>query len=189
MRGALVARGTELRMVSLAWVRLWLVARAALLLQAATTASGQTAESTSAGLNGKVIGLGNGYGGESHGYGKVFDGETDTWFDCFDTDGIDIKSDCWAGLELPVPTVIATVRFFPRGKCPGCQTGGNPACLEVQKDKGSADEGACRMSGGKFQGALALTGPWHDLAIVPTTSPVAEVSWSSLSSTDDTPYS
>ena len=77
------------------------------------------AESTSSGLNGKIIGLGNGYGGESHGYGKVFDGETDTWFDCFGTDGIDIKSDCWAGLELPEPTTIGTIRFFPRGKCPG----------------------------------------------------------------------
>jgi hypothetical protein len=145
-------------------------------------------ESSSGGLNGKIIGLGNGYGGEAHGYSKVFDGLTDTWFDCFDTDGIDIKSDCWTGLELPAPSAIGAIRFFPRGNCPGCQTGGNPACVQLQKEHGKADQGACRMSGGKFQGAMASTGPWHDLATISTTSPVAEASWSSLSSTDSTPY-
>ena len=102
-------------------------------------------ESSSGGLNGKIIGLGNGYGGEAHGYSKVFDGLTDTWFDCFDTDGIDIKSDCWTGLELPAPSAIGAIRFFPRGNCPGCQTGGNPACVQLQKEHGKADQGACRM--------------------------------------------
>lgn len=171
----------------------WLEWRALVLwtLLAVTRQQGIVAQqelSSSAGLNGKIIGLGNGYGGESHGRTKVFDGKTDTWFDCFGTDGIDIKSDCWVGLELPAPTSVDSIRFFPRGKCPGCQTGGNPACLEIQKEKGKCDEGACRMSGGKFQGALASTGPWHDLASVSTTSSVVEASWTSLSSTDSTPY-
>ena len=77
----------------------------------------------------------------------------------------------------------------PRGKCPGCQTGGNPACLELQKTKGTADEGGCRMSGGIFQGAENVNGPWNNLATVPTTTPVAEESWTSLPSADSTPYS
>ena len=68
--------------------------------------------SSSDGLNGEIIGLGTGYGGESHGFSKVFDGQTDTWFDCFGPDGTDIKSACWAGLELAVPTAIENVRFL-----------------------------------------------------------------------------
>jgi len=45
------------------------------------------------------------------------------------------------------------------------------------------------MSGGIFQGAENVNGPWNDLATVPTTTPVAEESWTSLPSADSTPYS
>ena len=100
----------------------------------------------------------------------------------------DIKSDCWVGLELSSPSAIGTIRFFPRGSCPGCQTGGNPACLSIQKEKGKCDEGGCRMSGGKFQGATSAAGPWSDLATIPTTVPVSEDSWSSLSSEDGSEF-
>ena len=100
----------------------------------------------------------------------------------------DIKSDCWVGLELSSPSAIGTIRFFPRGSCPGCQTGGNPACLSIQKEKGKCDEGGCRMSGGKFQGATSSAGPWSDLATIPTTVPVSEDSWTSLSVEDGSEF-
>jgi hypothetical protein len=85
------------------------VAVGGLVLQSAFVVG--AAPSSSDGLNGEIIGLGTGYGGESHGFSKVFDGQTDTWFDCFGPDGTDIKSACWAGLELAVPTAIENVRF------------------------------------------------------------------------------
>ena len=114
-------------------------------------------------------------GGESHGFAKVFDGDVTTYFDCFG--GVDdIKSDCWVGLELAKPSAVGTIRYYPRGSCPGCQTGGNPACGT------SADKGGCRMSGGKFQGAQAAAGPWTDLAMISTSVPVAEGRWTAVSS-------
>jgi hypothetical protein len=121
-------------------------------------------------------------GGESHGFAKVFDGDVTTYFDCFG--GVDdIKSDCWVGLELTKPSAVSTIRYYPRGSCAGCQTGGNPACGT------SADKGGCRMSGGKFQGAEAAAGPWIDLATISTTAAVAEGRWTSISSQNSHTYS
>ena len=144
-----------------------------LLVAAAAAAASSTgasvhalqSDSQAGALNGEIFGLGNGYGGASHDHTKSFDGKTDTYFDCFDTPSIDIKSDCYTGLKLGQPTSIGEVRYFPRAKCPGCQTGGNAGCALPGADH---DKGGCRMVGGTFEGGQAETGPWTQLAKIGT---------------------
>lgn len=85
----------------------------------------------------------------------------------------------------------------PRARCPGCGYAGpdrpqNPGCAGSEHK----DKGACRMVGGKFEGALEpapgakpdATGlVWNTLATIRDRP--SEEAWTSIASTDSTPYS
>ena len=145
-------------------------------------------ESSGGGLPGKVFGLGAPGAGGRNGMDHAFDGKTDTWFDCV-APPENFPDACYVGLELKTPSAIGTVRYFPRGRCPGCDYGG-PGYKNVCPGSTPAelkDMGGCRMLGpeghrGTFQGATSQSGPWSTIATI-VVKP-AETAWTTLESTD-----
>lgn len=139
-----------------------LVQALVLLLAPAETYSQQEGGGqSSARLSGKVFGLGAAGAGGKNGMDLAFDGKTDTYFDCVGPPD-DFPDACYVGIELGAPSAVGSIRFFPRGVCPGCEYGGpgyTKVCPGSTPDE-LKDKGACRMLGpeghrGMFQGAAS----------------------------------
>ena len=187
------------------------------LLLVATTAAQQTGkQNTGGGLVGEIFGAG-GPGAGGNGMEHAWDGQTSTWFDCLAPPedfwdncytGIKLLTPTAIGqirfckrrtaafiqprarrCTFPLGRGCLLTEWFadPRGVCPGCQYAGpgkpaNPACEGEHNN-----HGACRMVGGRFEGATA-TAPevWNTLATIQTRP--SEDAWGSLESSDSTPY-
>lgn len=141
-----------------------------------------------AGLRGDIFGAGT--PGSGNGMTNAWDGKTDTWFDCLGPPD-DFWDSCYTGIKLPTPTSIGQLRFYPRKTCPGCEYAGpDKPKNEFCEGPEHKDGGACRMVGGKFQGAIdpaAGAQPvWVDLATI--LDRPAEDAWGSLSASDSTAF-
>jgi hypothetical protein len=164
-----------------------------LLLGTASTQQMGGGTNSGGGLSGKVFGAGAPGAGGKNGMDFAYDGKIDTWFDCVGPPD-DFPDACFAGLELAKPSPVGSVRFYPRGNCPGCQYGGpgyTNACPGATESELN-DKGACRMLGppghrAMFQGAAAQAGPWTTFASIEVKP--EEAAWTTLESTDaSTPF-
>lgn len=86
--------------------------------------------------------------------------------------------------------MTACLHADPRGACPGCGYAGPDRPKNAACEGEHGDKGACRMVGGKFEGAIeAAPGSqqeWNTLATIQTRP--TEEAWGSLQSSDSTPY-